>query len=51
MMRGLLILLGVALIVAGITLSILRFHVDGLSALSILGLAILVPANRWHPAP
>jgi hypothetical protein len=50
-MRGLLILIAVALIVAGVALSILRFHVDGLSTLSILGVAILVPANRWRPTP
>ena len=47
MTRSALILAGLALIAAGLTLTLTRLHVDGLSALAIAGLIVVILANRW----
>lgn len=48
MSRGLVILAGLALIAVGLTFTFVRLHADGLSALAIAGLAVVMVANRWE---
>lgn len=49
MIRSILILLGVALVVAPVIISVLAMRVDGITTLSLLGLVVAIVANRWHP--
>ncbi|KJL45826.1 hypothetical protein [Microbacterium trichothecenolyticum] len=51
MIRGLLILIGVTLVVAGILPTLIRLHADGVTALAILGFLIVVLAKYWPTAP
>jgi hypothetical protein len=52
MIRGIVLILGLALITLGVALSWARLHVDGLSALAIVGLVLVILTHRRpHPTP
>lgn len=49
MIRGILIVIGVALVIFALAVTVARVHVDGITTLAIIGLLIIALANRWHP--
>lgn len=51
MTRGLVTLMGLALVAYGVTVTVVRLHADGHSAFAIAGLAVLAIVADWNPRP
>ncbi|MCJ1709289.1 hypothetical protein [Microbacterium sp. VKM Ac-2923] len=51
MIRSLILVLGVFLVMFGSTYCVLRLTADGWAAIALLGLILVILANRWDTLP